>query len=272
MLAIGFGPGAVGVEQHISRALYYATFLFIVVGVVQLITNLRKTRFQLEYVAFSLTSMVLLAMSVILPYFASAINMSRFYHIALFFLAPFCVLGGEAIFRWLFRIFSLRRVRGLATSTYLRLVVILVLVPYFLFQIGFIGTLTGSIQTMTLSLYEKDHNFFTQPETRAREWLGEVVEDAGDFAIYSDSYAQMPLFQKFAGRSILLPFDADKIPQDSYIFLRRWNIINNEALLFKTVGAQVTPERINLESDSAFSDALDSRNKIYDSGWAQILK
>ncbi len=269
MQAIGLGPGAVGLEQNISRAIYYITFLFIVVGVIQLITNLRKTRFHPEYVAFSLTSMALLAMCVILPYFASQLHMIRTYHIALLFLAPFCVLGGETFFRWLSRIFSLRRVRGLATSTYLRLVVMLVLVPYFLFQMGFIGTLTGSVQTMTLALYEGDHNFFTQPETRAREWL----EDAGgNSAVYSDAYAEAQLHQELGSRSIRLPFDAEQIPQDSYIFLRRWNIVHDEILLTRMVGARVIPERINLESENAFSDALGSRNKIYDSGWAQILK
>lgn len=269
MQAIGLGAGAVGVEQSISLVIYHATQLFIVAGIIQLMANLRKMRFHREYVAMSLASMVLLALCVILPYFASALNMTRIYHITLLFLAPFCVLGGEAIFRWLSRIFSLFSLRGLATSTYLRLVVILVLVPYFLFQIGLIGALTGSLQTMTLALYEKDHSFFTQPETRAREWLGDA---GGEFAIYSDAYGEAHLHQEFGGRSIRLPFDPEQIPQDSYIFLRRWNIINNEVLLFKMMGVRPIPERINLESDSAFSDALDSRNKIYDSGLAQIYR
>jgi uncharacterized membrane protein len=266
--AIGLGPAAVGLEQNISRAIHYATQFFIIIGIAQLMRDWRRTRFYPEYVGLSLANFAILAMAIALPYFASQMHTVRTYQITLLVLAPFCVLGGEAIFCWLFRMYPLRRVRGLATSTYLRLVVILVLVPYFLFQSGFIGAFTGSVGRMTLSLYEKDHYFLTQPEIRAREWLGEV----GKNRVYSDSYGYTYLFPELGGRSMRLPFDAEQISPDSYIFLRRWNIIHNEVLLSKKVGARTVSELIDLESDSAFSDTLDSRNKIYDSGLARIYR
>jgi uncharacterized membrane protein len=268
--ALGGGSSPIGIRGWIFKAISHATQFFIVVGVVYLITNLRKMRFHPEYVAMVLVSLVILAMSIVVPYFASSLGIIRIYHIALIFLAPFCVLGGMAVFRWLFRVFSLHRPRILATSAQLSLVVTLVLAPYFLFNTGFIHELTGDEPTlMALSLYEADYDFLTQPEIRAREWLGNA---GGNFVVYSDAYAAPHLFQEFGSRSIRLPFDAEQIPQGSYIFLRRWNIIHNELLLLKKVGSRLIPERINLESDSAFSDALGSRNKIYDSGWAQIYR
>jgi uncharacterized membrane protein len=204
-----------------------------------------------------------------LPYFASAINMNRIYHITLFFLAPFCILGGKAFFSWLFRLFSMLLHRNLSISASLALVVILVLVPYFLFNTGFVRELTGNTPgVMTLALYEKDGSFFTKPEISARKWLGNVGRRG--FVVYGDVYGSAQLHQEFCGREQLFPSDAGKIHRDSYIFLRRWNIVHGEVLLsIKTLG-ELSFKYINLEDETTFSNALLDRNKIYDSGGAQV--
>lgn len=267
--AVGLGPWAVEVESKISRIIYHATQLFITVGIIELMVNLRKTRFHREYVAMSLTSMVILAISFILPYFAYPLGIGRIYHITLFFLAPFCILGGMAIFRWLFRAFPFLSFRKLATSAHLNLVVIPVLVPFFLFQTNFINELTGSTsRAMPLALYEEDFVFSTRPEIYARQWLGRVATSKS--IMYSDNYGREPLFQEFAFRSVEFPFEGQQIRQDSYIFLRRWNVVHGEVITFQKIGAQQTAGHIDLEDAPALSKELRERNKIYDSGTAQV--
>ncbi|MBT9132482.1 MAG: hypothetical protein DDT32_01262 [Syntrophomonadaceae bacterium] len=171
--ALGLMPMRGGeVEWEIARIFQYVTQLFIVVGIVGLIASWRKTGFHPEYAALSLVSMVILAMCIILPYAASAINMSRAYHITLFFLSPFCILGGIATFRWLFRMLRLHRLRN--DHTFLKLVVISVAVPYFLFTTGFIFELTGATPTsMPLSFHKADWHVLTTPEIRATKWLAD---------------------------------------------------------------------------------------------------
>lgn len=269
--AIGLGPWPVGIENMISRAIFYATMFFIVVGIIELVVNLRKTRFHREYVAMSLTSMLIIALYIVLPYISATLGSGRTYHITLFFLAPFCVLGGMAVFRWLFKAFSLLSLPRLATSVQLSLVVILVLVPYFLFNNGFTRELTGNYpRMMPLALYEQDNNFFNEPEICAREWLGNVAES--EFTIYSDGYGRPLLSQKFHRQSRYFPSDVEPVSQDSYIFLRRWNIIHGEVLMFRKVGVTSTPEYLDLEDETAFSNELQHRSKIYDSGEAQIYR
>jgi len=262
--ALGQAPMRVqDVEWEVARMFQYITQLFIVVGVAQLIANFRKTNFHPVYIAMVLASTVIILLCIILPYFASAINMNRLYHITLFFLSPFGVLGGIAVFRWLLRALSLFRLPGIKTQTSLNLAVLLVLVPYFLFMSGFIFELTRAAPTsMPLSLYKSDWSIFTHPEISAGKWLGEV--EAGP-TTYSDAYADTQLFQYDVGAHIRLPLKMEKVPPDTYLFFRRWNIEHGEILHFKGPG----PRYDDLESQS-YQDMLAGRDRIYDSSGAQI--
>lgn len=270
MQAIGLGPKAIGIEQNISRAIYHITQLFIIIGMINLFTRLLTTRFYREFAAMSIVSILLLVLCIVLPYFSAALNMTRIYHITLLFLSPFCILGGIAVFQWFAKAFKVHRNRINATwSVSVRLVIILVLIPYFLFQVGFIGAITNNSNPMPLTLYEHDHNFFTRPETAASKWL---ADKAAVYQVYGDSYAAAHLYRNFGGMSATLPPDPRHVPTESYIFLRRWNILNGDLLLFRIYGAQVIPDRIDLDQYSAYSVALSRRSKLYDAGGAQILK
>lgn len=262
------------IEWEIARVIQYVAQFFIVVGILRLIVSWRKTRFHPEYTAMSLASIVILAMCVILPYFADSLNMTRIYHIALFFLAPFCILGGIAVFQWLSRIPGVHWLRNDHTS--LKLVVISVVVPYFLFTTGFIFQLTGAAPgSMALALYEADWRICTDSDAQACQWVGNHLED--DAKIYVDGnggamlrYGGMRGVSKKA--SFLLPGfldEPEQIAPDSYIFLRRWNLVHGEAQFVKIEYAQVITRHVNLESIIS-SDSL--VNKIYDNGQARVLK
>lgn len=126
----GLGVQTVGSSwQLLSRVSAYLTEIFIVIGFVALIAKVRKSTLNKDYVVFSTLSMLLLAICIVLPRFASTMNMTRFYHIVLFFAAPFFVLGCSA-----FVSFLLKKRREICTV----ILVAGVLVPYFLFQTGFI--------------------------------------------------------------------------------------------------------------------------------------
>ncbi len=247
------------VEWEIARIVQYFTQLFIVVGIIGLVVTWHRTKFHSEYIAMSLVSMVLIAISIVLPYFAQALTMMRIYHITLFFLAPFCVLGGIAVSRWLFRVLQMHRLRKVGTPAHLNLVVILVLVPYFLFGNGFIFELTGATPTSKpLSLYKTDWEFLTKPEIYARTWLAERVTDNG--IVHSDAKG---LLHRGPGLPLArFPRSEGQVSPNSYIFLRRWNVIHGEWR------SSVTAPYSRLEKLSY----LNGMNKIYDSGDAQILR
>ena len=147
-VALGGGSAAVSLWHIINRYIWHITELFIIVGVLSLILKHRELKFGYEYVVLSITSSVLLAMCLVLPFFSTHISMERIYHITLFFLAPCCVIGGQNIFRLVLK--SLKKVytpigkikkSRVALTSFL----LIIILPYFLFNSGFIFTFTDDL-------------------------------------------------------------------------------------------------------------------------------
>jgi uncharacterized membrane protein len=109
----------------VSRGFAYLTEIFIVLGVVTLIRKKNPFRFERDYTVFSIIAVAILISLTIVPGLANTLSMTRFYHILLMILAPFCVIGIWWLSRFLFK-----HEKKIVVS----LLVVAVLVPYFLFQ------------------------------------------------------------------------------------------------------------------------------------------
>ena len=82
----------------------------------------------------------ILILSIVLPFFASALNVTRIYHIALIFLAPFLIIGGKQIFE-IINIFSKKiSNRKLIKNPFILLSFFVAV--FFLFNVGFISQIT----------------------------------------------------------------------------------------------------------------------------------
>jgi uncharacterized membrane protein len=117
----------------ISRGFAYVTQFFIIFGIMAQIKKKTRFQFEREYMIFSLIAVILLAALTIVPGFANTLNMTRFYHIILIVLAPFCIIG-----MWAFVKIVFKHEKQLPVL----LLVIAILVPYFLFQTNFIYEVT----------------------------------------------------------------------------------------------------------------------------------
>lgn len=118
-----------------SRIFAYLTQALIVIGFVSLVTRRARFKFEQDYLVFCSIAMFFLAALIIVPGLANTMNMTRFYHVLLFFLAPLCPLGGEFVVHLVFK-------RRHELASYLLL--LFILVPYFLFQTGLVYEITGS--------------------------------------------------------------------------------------------------------------------------------
>lgn len=119
----------------ISRVFAYLTEALIGLGFLGVITKRVKVPFDVEYFAFTILSVGFLAALILVPGLAGTMNMTRFYHVLLFFLAPLCVLGAETIVG-IIRKWNME-VKG-------SILLLIVLVPYFLFQTGVVYEVTGN--------------------------------------------------------------------------------------------------------------------------------
>ena len=76
------------------------------------------------------------------------LNTERTLHIALILVAPLCILGGETFFKYIFK--HIRSI-SLSQSTYAKMMLI-ILIPYFLFNTGFVWDLAGEKTAMPVGL------------------------------------------------------------------------------------------------------------------------
>ncbi|MHA1851891.1 MAG: DUF2206 domain-containing protein, partial [Candidatus Heimdallarchaeaceae archaeon] len=168
----------------ISRAFAYTTQFLIVVGFLSLVTKRVKVRFESEYSIFCLVAVTFLAALILVPGLANTMNMSRFYHILLFFLAPLCVMGAEVLVRLIFK----RKEEFLVS-----ILLLTVLVPYFLFQADFVYELTGSESwSIPLSKYRMDplrlygsFGYIDAYSASGAQWLSKNV-DVVNSQLYAD--------------------------------------------------------------------------------------
>lgn len=250
----------------IARYIQYITQVFIIVGVIVLFINIHKSKFRLEYIVMVVASVFILIASIILPYVTTYLNMARVYHIALFFLAPFFILGGIAFFGYLSQILRVLRVNLLQneiTFSSLKIVVVLVLVPYFLFSTGFIFEVTGATPTsVSLSLHNADWPIFTGAEISASSWfLERAVNEKVDCDPISAQLLKYTKLKRIKTEGIYS--NIEQIDEGSYLFLRSWNILGKEFLIFRKSGEASKYENINTIRNQGI-------NKIYDTNKAQI--
>lgn len=78
---------------RLFRIIQYITQVLMLLGTVWLIFSRKMYNFRAEFLAGIFASYVLLLFCIFIPGFSSTINMTRFYHLSLFFLAPCLVLG-----------------------------------------------------------------------------------------------------------------------------------------------------------------------------------
>jgi uncharacterized membrane protein len=173
------------VWNMISRIFAYITEALIVIGYFGLVKKRAwRQSGNGEHFMFTSISMAFLAALIIVPGLATTFNMTRFYHVLLFFLAPLCIVGGEELVQFVFR-----REKELFVSVLL----VIVLGAYFLFQTGFVYEVTKS-ESWSVSLSKNrmdalrlynDLGYVDVFSVSGAQWMSKNV-DYGKSSAYAD--------------------------------------------------------------------------------------
>lgn len=261
LINIGMGGPAASLGHEIGRVVFYATEFLVVIGVIKLIVERKKTNFTQEYIQTSLVSVLLLLMSAVIPYFASALNMTRIYHISLFILAPMCFFGGKAIFRIVAgrKHFVPKLVMPLFTLT--------ILMPYFLFNVGVIYEVTGDVaSSKSLSMHRIDKAilydaYTSEQEVFSAKWFSKRIDNTS--MVYCDLMASFHVLNSYA----LFPLERTFVISNNtkigegYVYLRTLNVVD---------GKMRGPRQGDLWNITGFSPQLNLMNKIYSNGGSNI--
>ncbi len=168
----------------ISRGFAYLTEIFIVVGIVAFVAKKTRVRFDRDFTIFSLITVAILVSLTVVPGLANTLNMTRFYHILLMMLAPFCILG-----IWAFAKFVLKNERKIVVA----LLVVAVLVPYFLFQTSLVYEVAQTDSwSVPLSEYRMnplrlygDLGYIDSFSVRGAEWVSANIPYR--YTLYADN-------------------------------------------------------------------------------------
>jgi uncharacterized membrane protein len=249
----------------VSRAIALATEFFILIGFLVLLLK-KKKGFDFEYFVPCLGSIIILALCILLPNFASTLGATRFYSIALFFAAPLFAIGCIALFRFAAKLLGFAAKKK--TEIYSLILMTLLLGSYFLFQTSFIYEVTDSESwSLPLSRYRlgerlySDFWYITESQVSSAEWLSQEVPKS-NWAVYSDMSVSVNLigYGGIDPNNIYLIQSKPSLQNDQFIYLAELNTVYDKftynGLLYNA-------------SDIIASQSYSS---IYNNGFCEILR
>lgn len=243
--------------HKIAACLNYLFQLFIVIGVISSLRS--RENFKQEYIFFALASLIILILSIILPYFASSLNMTRIYHITLFFLAPFAILGGINLFKIVYKLFKCSWTKKEFNNS-LKIMAILISV-LFLFFTGFMYEIASNDPTSFSLSKNVDYPIFNNQEVTSMNWLHDVK---GNSLIYADAYRYVLPggFESLNGTRRMS--NVTDISKNAYLFLGTYNIKKGTSLILNKKKA------VTSQGYMPYNSLIFNENKIYDNNGAII--
>jgi uncharacterized membrane protein len=245
----------------LSRMFAYFIEFFIVIGFIGLVLEFKKNRVERDWFVLILAAMVLLSALIVVPGLAKTMNMTRFFHVLLFFLAPLCALGAETIVKRI-----LKREKEIIVS----LLLVTVLVPYFLFQTGFIYEFTGTQSySLPLSKHRMDAVFlrwalgyFYETEVFGAVWISENIntKNSRTYADITSAYLLLNSYGMIYSDYLVVISNVSQLSKDDIVYLNRVNTVDGIIL-----GAHSW-------NTTSIANIWDSSDKIYSNGDCEIFK
>ena len=271
-LGIDFPLASLG--GKVWRVFQYLVELCLIVGIFRLIFRPRTLgELKAEYISLTIVSVLILLGIYILPTTGYGMGSVRIFGITLLLMSPLFLFGGEFIVYGIVKLGRLCR-RGFAslqpTSSSpepLRFLVLVVLIPYFIFNSGAVFELSRSRTThfinmpysIALSSYRVDvTTVFTRQDVIAADWLSAV----SNHRLCTDVHG-CQLFYTYQETQ-----DAGEPASSSCIYLRTWNARNK---MWTSGTAYAARQSISFDDLPWLSMAIEESDRIYNNGGAQVF-
>jgi uncharacterized membrane protein len=244
----------------VAKDLYLIIESLIVVGIIALLAKKTRMRFDKEYAALAVASFFLLVAVLITPFVAGYLNTSRFFQIALIFLAPFAVIGALAIVRAASSVMRVPCKSNCENTTLKAFSMFLAL--FLLFTTGFVyQVVSPSVSTATSLNATIDAPRFNDLEVAGAAWLSN--ENSNSTPVYADAYRTV-LFRDFSPQTAgVFPYDYSLL-SGGYIYLGSLNVQQG-----KLTGVTYITGKGTREYSSA-NVVTSGRSRLYDNGGAQV--
>ena len=252
------------VLSKINLAFTWGTFVLIGIGVLTMIARYKemvalsnvkhkkpdflKDKFEMEYLVMTLACAGLMVSMVALPYISKGYGIERLYSLMLVILSVCFVIGGIVLSKY----FKLKPY----------LIILLILVPYFLFWTGPMYQIFGAHVSVNLNSGGKgyDREYIHDSESCAAKWL--MMNGEKNSMIYpTDVYGRQGLISQ--GKISSNRIDEDALSAHKklkgYIYLCYNNVVNGKLV--------VEGKSCNM---SEYPDSFIGKSKVYSSGCSEI--
>lgn len=275
LIALGIkDPVVPSFGREIHRYLQFITQIFIIIGFFKIIINKEFIKLKAEYFYLIAASLAILLLSV-LPYSAQTLNMTRIYHVTLIALSPLFIIGGVFIIEKL--IIKIKIKNEINQNHIILILILTVLVPYYLFNTGFVYEMTNDVPfSMSLGMERMKNDTFTKVQFYNTYTPDQDVYSAMWFhnnrnitkTIYGDrdsglnvlnSYGMIPrntLFAPFRGSDLYTPL----FRGGYYLYLRKFNVCDDVFVVSSTFEVNTT----------VISPLFNESSKVYSNGCGDI--
>lgn len=240
-----------------------------------------------EFILFVISGMFLLFFTIAIPFFSSQMGTNRIFHILLMLLSPFGVLGGIWTISLLNNI--IRKIMKmdihLTRSHMLILVAVLLLIPYFLFNSGFIYEVSQDSAPTSISLSKDSmsastrldiianyyHEYPMEEDVYSAKWIGanrnetlEIYNDEKSARYILPAYG--PILSTSSSYFSNFTINNPQVYKRGYIYLNSYNVVKNTINVRSWEKDKIALTR--KYNTSTISEIL--RNKIYSNGDSEI--
>lgn len=216
-------------------------------------TGFLQSKFEMEYLFLALASSAILITTIALPYISQGYGMARTYSQIAVISSGFFVLGGIML------------ARALRLNPHL--LVLLVLIPYFLFETGALYTVFGYHGTLVINsdAPSAEYELVHTQESQAAQWLQEFKEESPQIHAADWSGERMLISQGKISPSLI---DHTSFFQHrgitGYLYLSYNNVVNG-----KLVNGG---KRVEEHDMSEYSGELVNKNRIYVNGGSEVWR
>lgn len=254
--------GATSSTSNITLILHLMTQFFIAIGILILILKPGEMKFEREYAAFALVNFAICIAAIAVPYFGSALDTIRLYHITLVFLAPFCVIGGITVFKIVSKLvkasWTNKRVRSSLK------VLSLFFAIFLLFNSGFVHEIVKDPYPISISLNNTtDYPRFNEQEVLGAEWLYRIK--CSNSYIYADIHRWVLLNRFEWGHVAPFSINIGRLPENSYIYFGDLNVREGKVAVFFR-------DKVLIRKYIEAGDIVNGRDKIYANGGSEVYR
>jgi len=209
-------------SKTLLKYFYYITTAFICLGFMTFFITYKKYKFNDRYIIISFLSIPIIISCIILPFFASALNMTRIYHILLLIISPFCILGGIFFFSFIQKMSCRDKLsdknKDNLTENRSILILTVILICYFFLNMGIFSNLIDSqfqsqknpnqqITSMRPSYIINERDLYTQ------QWIKNSTDDP---IILTGNVGKYNLIHNYPPIGDILVFSSSDVTRQKY--------------------------------------------------------